>query len=634
MLIAILILWLATGLRFYQLDAQSFWNDEGNSARLSERPLNLIIEGTASDIHPPLYYIVLRGWREILGGTEFGLRSFSAFAGILTVAATLALGRLFFKRRAGPPQQAARLALVAAFLGAVNPALVYYSQETRMYSMLALLTAVSTIALWRWLNSNHGIKWALVYILTAAAGLYTHYFFPAILILHNLIVLLWLFRSSSTLLFDPLDLRQKRSFSKTVVQWLAMMALIFLFYLPWLPIFWRQAGGRPAIRAPLSQFLLDGIRWLSFGETIPDTGVIWPTAAAIALLLWAWLVGRRQITIPVLGTLVPLLFMYTAGTTQPAFYKFMLAAVPFFVLWLGRALDTPRRWQEQKWMLIIPLLLFLPYLWGTAVSLTNLYQNPAFARADYRSLAQRIAMEDYPNAGIILNAPNQWEVFTYYHRDGAPVYPLPKGQPDPAILEPQLAEIATKHDRLYAVFWGENQRDPHRVVESWLDANTFKATEEWVSDVRFVVYAVPKETAQSMDTAVNIPFGELITLQGHSLHSGQLSAGEILQLTLFWQTAAPIEQRYKVFLHLLDQDGTLIAQRDSEPGGGLNPTITWPVAETIIDNHGLLLPSDLQPGEYSLIMGLYDISDPAARLPLQVEGEEQNIWTIGSFSVR
>jgi hypothetical protein len=620
-------------LRFYHLDAQSFWNDEGNSARLSERPLALIIEGTASDIHPPLYYLLLRGWRELLGDTEFGLRSFSAFAGILTVAATLALGRLFFQQRAGPPRGATILILVATFLAAVNPALVYYSQETRMYSMLALLTAVSTIALWRWLNAKHGAKWAVAYVLATAAGLYTHYFFPAILILHNLIVLYWLIRSLSTLLFAPSELRQKRSLRKTAVQWLGMMALIFLLYLPWLPIFLRQTGGRPAVRTPLFQFLWDSIRWLSFGGTIPDTGLFWPTVAAIALLLWAWLVGRRQVLIPLLGTAVPLLFMVAAGTTLPAFYKFMLAAVPFFVLWLGRAMDISRRWKERKWSLIIPLLLFVPFLWGTAVSLDNLYQNPVYARANYRGIAQYIATEDYPNAGIILNAPNQWEVFTYYHRDGAPVYPLPKGQPDPAILEPQLAEIAAKHDRLYAIFWGEDQRDPHRVVESWLDANTFKATEEWVSDVRFVVYAVPEDAARSMDTAVNLPFGDQITLQGYSLHSEQLSPGEILQLTLFWQTTAPLDQRYKVFLHLLDQDGRLVAQRDSEPGGGLNPTTSWTPADTIIDNHGLLLPSDLQPGDYNLIMGLYNIADPSSRLPLQVEGEEQDSWIIGSFSV-
>ena len=92
----ITLLLLAAGLRFYKLDSQSFWNDEGNSARLSERSIELIIAGTASDIHPPLYYLMLRGWRELLGEHEFGLRSFSAFAGILVVAATAKLGKILF----------------------------------------------------------------------------------------------------------------------------------------------------------------------------------------------------------------------------------------------------------------------------------------------------------------------------------------------------------------------------------------------------------------------------------------------------------------------------------------------------------------------------------------------------------
>ena len=76
------LLLLAAALRFHRLGAQSFWNDEGNSARLSERSLQLIVEGTASDVHPPLYYLLLRGWRELAGESEFGLRSLSAFAGI------------------------------------------------------------------------------------------------------------------------------------------------------------------------------------------------------------------------------------------------------------------------------------------------------------------------------------------------------------------------------------------------------------------------------------------------------------------------------------------------------------------------------------------------------------------------
>ncbi len=630
----IFTLWLASGLRFYQLDAQSFWNDEGNSARLSERSLPLIIEGTASDIHPPFYYLALRGWRELFGDTEFGLRSFSAFAGILTVAMTFTLGRLFYHGGPGKARQTTFVLLGATFLAAINPALVYYSQETRMYALLALLSTLSTFLLWQWLNSRRGIAWAAAYILTAAAGLYTHYFFPAILLFQNLVVLIWLFRSFRALLFSPSELLGKRPIGKTFWQWLAIMALVILIYLPWLPVFWRQAGGRPAVREPFLPFLWDSTNWLAFGETIPQTGWFWPAFAVVGLLLWAWYSKRRHILMPFLGTAVPVLFMFAAGTTQPAFYKFMLSAVPFFILWLSGAFGFSQRQTKVKWLSIIPpLLLSLPLLWGTGYSLANLYQDPAYARADYRGIAQRIAEEGYPNAGIVLTAPNQWEVFTFYHREGAPVYPLPKGQPDPAILEPELSEIAAKHDRLYAIFWGEGQRDPRRVIESWLEKHTFKASEEWLGDVRFVVYAVPDEPAQTMANEVDLPFGDRITLQGYTLQNEQFSPGEIVQLTLFWQADQPVAERYKVFLHLLDENGRLVAQSDSEPGGGLAPTSSWPTGKTVVDNHGLLLPQELAAGKYTLLTGLYDINDPAARLSLMVGGTERDAWEIASFAV-
>ena len=113
--IVVALLLLAAALRFHRLGAQSLWNDEGNSARLSERAIPAILEGTASDIHPPLYYILLRGWRELAGETEFGLRALSAYAGVLTVAVVFALAQGVIR----PPSSATRPASKDADSGLV-----------------------------------------------------------------------------------------------------------------------------------------------------------------------------------------------------------------------------------------------------------------------------------------------------------------------------------------------------------------------------------------------------------------------------------------------------------------------------------------------------------------------------------
>ena len=165
------IILLASILRISRIDAQSFWNDEGNSARLSERSIPLIIEGTASDIHPPFYYLTLHGWRALAGDSEFSLRMLSAFLGIILVAATYALGRRLLRPGSKP------ISVIAAFLVAINPILVYYSQETRMYELMALLAVLSSLLLIRLISSPARRELiAVLYGLCLAAGLYTHYF--------------------------------------------------------------------------------------------------------------------------------------------------------------------------------------------------------------------------------------------------------------------------------------------------------------------------------------------------------------------------------------------------------------------------------------------------------------------------
>lgn len=639
----IAILWLATGLRFFRLDAQSFWNDEGNSASLSARSPELIVEGTASDIHPPLYYLLLHGWRQLAGDSEFALRALSAFAGVLLVAGTFALGRHLFAGTTLP-------ALVATLITAFNPALVYYSQEARMYELLGLLAVLATLSLYLfrpWLAGRRRTwSYGLAYLLLVVAGLYTHYFFAAMLLAHNFLIFVWL-------LFRRVDLK------RTLLGWAGLMMTAVLAFLPWLPIFLRQTGDRPGDAIPILSFLVDGARWLALGATIEPAPARWHLVAFALLLLLAFIpwkmtaeavttnppVSHPRSSIPGISLIsalsllaIPILLMLVAGTTRPAYFKFMIVAIPFMALLIGRGVATGWNLAQYVPATRIPLLLLLAaggggVLWGTARSLDNLYFDPAYARDDYRAMAARISREAHPNAGIILSAPNQWEVFTYYYQDGAPVYPLPRGEPDQAQLASELEAIADRHDRLYALFWGEAERDPDRPVERWLDRHAYKAGDEWVGGVRFVTYAVPREPATEPETYTNLHFGDQIALTGYAIQGEQVRPGEILQVTLFWEAIRPVAQRYKVFLHLVNEQGEPLAQRDAEPGGGMVPTTTWTPGEPIIDNHGILIPSSVHPGTYSLNLGLYELADPVARLSLSGTDGPRDFYSLATLTV-
>jgi mannosyltransferase len=630
----VVLLLLAAALRFYRLDAQSFWNDEGNSARLSERPVALIVEGAAADIHPPLYYLLLRAWRAPLGASEFSLRAFSAFTGVLLVA---------IASRLAHDLAGLRTALVGALLVTVNPALVYYSQETRMYGLLAFWAVLSLLLMVRWQRRDmRGKALAGALLLSNSAGLYTHYFYPAVLLVQGGCLLLWLWPQRRRLRANG------RRLGAGVIRWAGVMLGAVALYAPWLPVMLRQVGGRQPYLQPLLDYLTDGARWLSFGRTAPAEDVLWPLVVAVTLIFIGWIPvpARRSergapalAQVTSLGLVVPVLLMWLLGATQEPFLKFLLVAAPFAGLALAQGIE--RTWHLGSALkaetvgrsaAAIALLALAP---GIGHSLQNLYFDPAYARADYRGAAATVAAENHPNAGVVLNAANQWEVFTYYHTEGAPVYPLPRGQPDPVVIEAELRDITLRHERLYALFWGEAERDPERLVERWLDTHAFKANEQWLGDVRFVTYAVPGEGTGEMATRAGLKFGESITLVGYTLGTEMAGPGEIIPLALFWQTDAPLGERYKVFLHLVREgQREPLAQRDSEPGGGLKPTTIWLAGETVADNHGLPVPSTAEAGTYEIYLGLYELADPTARLPVWTAQGAVDAVRLGVIQVR
>lgn len=646
-LLIVLILLLATAVRFHALGRQSFWNDEGNSARLSERTVQLIIEGTASDIHPPLYYLLLSGWQKLLGTSEFALRAFSALAGVLTVLITIQLGRWLHGWRVG---------LLAGLFTAVSPPLLYYSQEARMYSLLALLAVASTWLLLKGLEKRNEERLAnlqsrkrhsllpthLFYTILLTAGLYTHYFFPAIIAVHGLIALsYWLCAISHKRSANQHFSLFTSHFSLLTTHFLLPTLVALLLYSPWMPIFWRSTGGG-AGWSLTAAFIAQAFTWLLTGPLLHPYA-LW----VMVPVLLTFAVRRLTVTRPprqwvlVIWLAVPMLFMGAAGSTQPQHLKFLTTAVP--PLMLGLALRIVGLWElnmatPRPAYLVwfgrgTAALLALPLLGGMAFLLGELYNNPTYFRADYRGMAAQITADAHPNAAIILNAPNQWEVFTYYYHGPADVYPFPKVASTPDEITPQLAQIAAEHGRIYAILWGESGFDSQHTVEHWLDENAFKAQDEWRGDVRLVSYAVPPTTGDEMATPLGYPVGESITLVGYTLPQTAARPGDILPLTLFWVTDAAVSQRYKIFIHFINYEGALVAQRDAEPVGNQKPTNTWLVGEQIVDKHGLLVPADLPAGDYALLIGLYDIANPSSRLPITTAAGVVDALPLGTVQV-
>ena len=114
--------------------------------------------------------------------------------------------------------------------------------------------------------------------------------------------------------------------------------------------------------------------------------------------------------------------------------------------------------------------------------------------------------------------------------------------------------------------------------------------------------------------------GRRARLVGYDLDQGQAYSGGQVTLILYWQALGPMVQPFKVFTHLVDDRGEVLAQHDGQPGSGCCPANTWVEGEVIVDEHVISLRSNLPPGGYGLVVGMYDEETLAALPAYDKEG--------------
>jgi uncharacterized membrane protein len=165
---------LAAGLRFATLGLQSYHHDEVVTAsRILRGSFGHAMDAVGfSESAPPLYYALAWAWTQLTGTGEWGLRALSAVAGVATIPVVYLVGLELHGRRAG---------LLAAALAAVNPMLLWYSQEARAYALLAFFCSIALLYFVR--AQRYGRRRDLVlWGVFSALALATHYFavFPLI----------------------------------------------------------------------------------------------------------------------------------------------------------------------------------------------------------------------------------------------------------------------------------------------------------------------------------------------------------------------------------------------------------------------------------------------------------------------
>jgi len=212
------------GLVVSHITTWSIWFDEAFTAYIVRFNYIDIARYTATDVHPPLYYWLVKAWTSIWGTSELAFRSFSLVCGVVAIG----LGFVLLKKLFG-----ARAAMLGAWLMAISPMFVRYGEEARMYTLVTAIVLGATYALVRAMDTNARKYW-IWYGVLIAAGMWVHYFAALAWIAH------WVWRAAA-LRIDGARGKQlrQRFFSK---QWVWTHVLAIGIFAVWAPFMLRQLG--------------------------------------------------------------------------------------------------------------------------------------------------------------------------------------------------------------------------------------------------------------------------------------------------------------------------------------------------------------------------------------------------------
>lgn len=263
------IILLGLLLRFYQIGEGLLTFNEVAEVSIASFEASKIIYAIKAMVHsPPLYHFLLHFWM-YLGNGEFTLRMFSLITGTLTIPFIYLLAKEFFDERIG---------LISAFLMAVMPIQVHFSQIARAYSLLTLLTLISIYYFVKILKDQTNIWLWIGYIISTILCTYTHYYAFIIVITSNIAVLL---------------MKKNFIFYK---KWFTSQLVLAIMYIPWLPILFyvESMRNRPYTGSiPPNPSLMEIPKTFEyFSTSISHTFNSWifdPIILVVAILLYTYL---------------------------------------------------------------------------------------------------------------------------------------------------------------------------------------------------------------------------------------------------------------------------------------------------------------------------------------------------------
>ncbi|MBV7333881.1 glycosyltransferase family 39 protein [Chloroflexi bacterium TSY] len=615
---------IGTALRSFFLDWQPLWWDEGYSVYVATEPLVTMLWLTAHDIHPPLYYALLHGWIQIWqSAAPEVLRLFSVLIGVLSIPLFALLAQAFY-----PNSQ--RFVLLSAFLLALSPMHLFYSQEVRMYGLAVALGIASTLCLWKFIvmqveQRRTAYAYWLGYIIFTCLALHTLYYI-AFLFLAHFIWSIWHYRQ---------NLRR-------LIPIITALTASTVIYLPWLlytvPLLVEYVVDKVAsdqdqplsivdylIRHSIaftsghlqSPFLV--LRYLTYLGVLITLGLVGLQLRASAKQLSenrSCLQPNPDIALSMFF-LIPAIVAFGTNLTFPfapeGGERLLLFVLPYFLLIAAHAMDQ----------LLIARFAVIAMILLAGIGIYTFYTLPRYTERDYRPIVAQVLQQGARQDTLLTIFPWQvgyWRAYAPFPDPGPSPHLIGQGslewhaatqqQVDNALVEgtlwfPEPLSLGTILPEKIENYLWQRSRDGNdetlllNLEDRWVNPTTrltgwhhFSSLTDPISLIQIDVdasWALRNGTIHLVDVAIT---QDVVT-----------SANQVIGIILTWAlpTGQP-QQGIRVSLRLRDEDGRVWATRDYEPLGKYSVNAN---RSSYTEEHiGFIIPAGLAPGNYDLVIGL------------------------------